>query len=122
MNKNYIITFSISVIVLFTVGILMLMLMTPQKITVIDTSQEAYKSVDKTEYAYKQTKEISKESLVREYKVSDLSASNFPSYKPGNSDPFTPAADLNNSSNVNNSNNNTTNGNGGTPNPPSSGK
>lgn len=97
MDKKYILSFSISVIVLFTVGVIMLMLMTPQETQSVNTSVKDYDSINKTDYLYTQTKDISKDSLTKEYTVSPDDVSKFEQYKqynPGNADPFTPKADV----------------------------
>lgn len=123
MAKKYVITFSISVLVLVSVCLIMLMLMVPQKQESLTGSIPKYEQLNKNDYKYEKTKDISKESLVREYIVSDsdiITFKKYSQYKPGNSDPFTPKSDENNT--PNNPEDETTNGNGGIPNPPSSGK
>lgn len=125
MNKKYIITFSISVIILFSFGIIMIMLMTPQETQIVETSVTDYSSIGKSDYTYTQTKDITQESLVKEYTISSDDVSSFEQknvYNPGNSDPFTPSADVNTSASTDNSQQNTTNSNGGTSNPPATSK
>lgn len=128
MVKKYIVTFSISVLILFSVCIIMLMIMVPQQQTAINGSIQDYEQVNTSDYTFVQTKDISKDALVKEYTIDDADLSSFKrynQYKAGNSDPFTPASDLTNASNnnnQNNTNNNTNNSNGGVPNPPSTNK
>ena len=128
MAKKFILTFSISVLVLFSICIIMLMIMIPQQDATITASVENYDKINSSDYAFTQTKDISKDSLVKEYTISDADISTFVKYnqyKAGNSDPFTPATDLESTTNNNNStntNNNTTNSNGGTLNPPTTSK
>lgn len=128
MDKKYIVTFSISVLVLFTVGIIMLMLLTPQQVSVVDVNQNEYQSLTRSTYTFEKTKDISQESLVQEYSITTddiLNSKKYNNYNPGKSDPFTPQSDLNNGSNNNNqpdATDKTTNGNDGVENPPSSGK
>ena len=128
MDKRYILSFSISVIVLFTVGVIMLMLMTPQETQSVNTSVKDYDSINKTDYLYTQTKDISKDSLTKEYTVSPDDVSKFQQYKqynPGNADPFTPKADVNTaaqSDTQQQTQQTTTNSNDGVSNPPSTNK
>jgi hypothetical protein len=92
MKKTYIITFSISVIVMFSVGVISLMLMLPQAVTVDSGTVKEYDGITKSEYTYNQTKDISKESLLKEYNVSNQDINTYEKkdqYNPGNSDPFT---------------------------------
>lgn len=137
MDKKYILTFSISFLVLATIVIITLMILLPQA-TIIDASLEEYDSISKSDYLYTKTKDISKEALIQQYTISDTEMTTFKNknqYDPGNSDPFTPYSynevidnnnSSSNSSNNNNSSQNTTdkitNSNGGTPNPPSTNK
>ncbi|MNP55493.1 hypothetical protein D3C76_1501480 [compost metagenome] len=98
--------------------------MTPQQINVVDSNVKEYKGITKSEYTYQQTKNISKESLVQEYDISQDDILNFQkynTYKPGNSDPFTPASDVG-TTNPDTSKDDTTNSNGGNANPDSSNK
>lgn len=128
MVKKYVITFSISVLLLFSTSIILLMIMVPQQQTTVNASVEKYERVNTTDYQFVQTKNITKETLVREYTIDETDISSFKKfnqYKAGNSDPFTPTADLtnvSNNNNQNNTNNNTNNSNGGIQNPPSTNK
>lgn len=125
MDSKYIVTFSISVIVIFTIGIVMLMLMVPQQTSIVSSDLSEYTKIVKSKYTFEQTKNITKELLTQVYDITPEDINNFQKYKeytPGNSNPFTPEADLNKATEEDNSEENTTNSNGGTQNPPSPGK
>lgn len=132
MNKTFGITFSISVLILFSIAIITFMLMLPQKSHVINSSLEEYENITKSEYTYESTKDITADSLTHEYIITSEDIANFKKtnqYKAGNSDPFAPKeSDNNNNTSGNNKDNSTsttdktTNSNGGVPNPPSTSK
>lgn len=139
MNKSFIVTFSISIIVFATAVVVSLMLLLPKQLVSLKTSVESYKSVEKSNYTYTKTKNISKEALLKEYKITNDDITSFKNsrkYVAGNSDPFyrqTTSNDSNdnkdkNTSTGSNSNgasaaiDKTTNSNGGIPNPPSTSK
>lgn len=128
MVKKYILTFSISVLLLFSLCVIMLMIMVPQEQASLTGSVQNYEKVNITDYKFEQTKDISSESLIKEYTISDADLAAFKKYnqyQAGNSDPFTPTSDLTtatNNNNQNTANNNTTNSNGGTSNPVSTNK
>lgn len=149
MNKSFAVTFSISVIILAAASVIMLMLLLPKQLISLETSVENYTGVEKANYTYTKTKDISKEALLKEYKISSNDIINFKNtkgYIPGNSDPFareeetndststgtnTSSGNKNNSSGTNNSSTSngaqeakdkTTNSNGGIENPPSTSK
>jgi len=128
MVKKYVLTFSISVLVLFSVCIIMLMIMIPQQQASLASSVQKYDSIISSDYTFEPTKNISEESLVKEYKISSadlLTFKKYNQYTVGNSDPFTPTSELQTTANNNNpttTNNNTTNSNGGTSNPAATGK
>lgn len=102
--------------------------MIPQEQASLIGAVQKYENVNVNDYKFVQTKDISKESLVKEYTITDADLVTFKKYnqyKAGNSDPFTPASDLidvSNNNNQNNANNNTTNSNGGISNPTSTNK
>lgn len=148
MNKSFAVTFSISVIILAAASVIMLMLLLPKQLISLETSVENYTGVEKANYTYTKTKDISKEALLKEYKISSNDIINFKNtkgYIPGNSDPFArkeetndgtstgtnTSGNKNNSSGTNNSSTSngaqeakdkTTNSNGGIENPPSTSK
>ncbi len=127
MDKKYILTFSISFLVLATVVIIALMILLPQTTTIIESSLQDYDSINKSDYLYTKTKDISKEALIQQYTISDTEMTTFKNsnqYNPGNSDPFTPYGE-NTETDENDDTSTTdkiTNSNGGTPNPPSTNK
>lgn len=128
MIKRYVITFSISVLVLFSTCVILLMIMIPQEQTAVTGTIDKYEKVNTADFQFEQTKDITKETLMKEYTIdaSDISTfKKYNQYKAGNSDPFTPQTDLTDTSNNNNqdkTNNNTNNSNGGIPNPPATNK
>ena len=126
MDKKYILTFSISFLVLATVVIIALMILLPQTTTIIESSLQDYDSINKSDYLYTKTKDISKEALIQQYTISDTEMTTFKNsnqYNPGNSDPFTPyGEDVEDENDNTSSDDKITNSNGGTPNPPSTGK
>jgi hypothetical protein len=126
MDKKYILTFSISFLVLATVVIIALMILLPQTTTIIESSLQDYDSINKSDYLYTKTKDISKEALIQQYTISDTEMTTFKNsnqYNPGNSDPFTPyGEDVEDENDNTSTDDKITNSNGGTPNPPSTGK
>jgi hypothetical protein len=126
MDKKYILTFSISFLVLATVVIIALMILLPQTTTIIESSLQDYDSINKSDYLYTKTKDISKEALIQQYTISDTEMTTFKNsnqYDPGNSDPFTPyGEDVEDENDNTSTDDKITNSNGGTPNPPSTGK
>lgn len=143
MRKSFIITFSVSVIIFATVAVVMLMLLLPKQLISIKTSVEKYQSIEKANYTYTKTKDITKEALLKEYKVSytDMDVyKNEYKYRPGNSDPFyryvgntasgsgdgttsgTSSSSSSSSSSQMTADEKTTNSNGGIPNPASTSK
>lgn len=129
MSKTYIITFSISVLVLFTLAAIALMLFIPQQVQIVEGSINNYETIKKSEYTFEQTKDISDDALTRQYNISSEDMEKFVTskqYKPGNADPFTSKENGNTGNSGNNGNTNpddkTTNGNGGIANPPSTNK
>lgn len=126
MDKKYILTFSISFLVLATVVIIALMILLPQTTTIIESSLQDYDSINKSDYLYTKTKDISKEALIQQYTISDTEMTTFKNsnqYNPGNSDPFTPyGEDVEDENDNTSTDDKITNSNGGTPNPPSTNK
>lgn len=140
MKKEYILTFSISTLVLVTICIIMLMIMLPQQVHIVEGNINEYKVISKSQYTFETTKDISSENLKKQYVVTneDMTAfKNNNQYKAGNSDPFSPSTSSD-STNTNTTNNNTqnstdittqtptkdkiTNSNGGVENPPATNK
>lgn len=137
INKNYLLTFGISVLVMLTISIIVLMLMLPKQSSVAKGTIKSYDSISKSEYTFEATKAISSEPLKKQYSISsdDMSGFKYNSqYKAGNTDPFSELKDSNgetsdNSTTDNNTTetqkeatNKTTNSNGGVANPPTTSK
>ncbi len=125
MDKKYILTFSISGIVLMTIAIIMLMLLVPQQKTILESSVKEYSKVTKSNYTYSQTKDISEEALIQVYTITSEDLKTFEAknlYVAGNADPFTPTEDMNQAIEEDNSQEETTNSNGGVANPESTNK
>lgn len=143
MEKSYIITFSISVLVITSIAVIALMLMLPQQVQILEGNINKYDTIKKSEYTFESTKDITNESLLKQYSITNEEISAFKSqkqYQPGNSDPFAPITDnkdTNSQSDKNNSDSGstdgstsgsqnakdkTTNSNGGIENPPSTSK
>ena len=118
MNKPFIITFSVCVIIFATTAVVMLMLLLPKQLVSLQTSVETYKGIEKANYTYVKTKDISKEALLKEYKVTNDNIDEFRrtyKYISGNSDPFYRYVEnaVNKEENSNNSSNNNASSNGG---------
>ncbi len=97
MDKKYILTFSISVLVLSCVVLLCLTFLTPQQTVNINSSLKEYNGINKNDYAYTQTKDINVDNLVTEYTITNNEISKFKGnyqYVPGNTNPFSPASEL----------------------------
>ena len=137
INKNYLLTFGLSVLVMLTISIIVLMLMLPKQSSVAKGTIKSYDSISKSEYTFEATKAISSEPLKKQYSISSEDMSSFKynsQYKAGNTDPFSELKDSNgetsdNSTTDNNTTetqkeatNKTTNSNGGVANPPSTSK
>ena len=140
MNKgNYIILAS-SVVVFISVVVIALLILLPQASTLLEASASKYEAIIKNDFTFKQTKDITREALVKEYGITSAQMDKFKKnnqYISGNSDPFTPKSEeetenttTNNKNNSSNSNTSVskdtvdkiTNSNGGVPNPPSTNK
>lgn len=137
INKNYLLTFGICVLVMLTISIIVLMLMLPKQSSVAKGTIKSYDSISKSEYTFEATKAISSEPLKKQYSISadDMSGFKYNSqYKPGNTDPFSTSGGSsdkstgNSTTNTNTSEtqkeaeNKTTNSNGGVANPPATSK
>ncbi len=103
MKKNYIITFCVSVLSLFSVSIVLLMLMLPQQSQIVQSKVNDYEAIKKTDYTYEKTKELQKEKLVKDYTITSQDITGFKStkqYSSGNSDPFAQVATQDSNSNT----------------------
>lgn len=69
--------------------------MLPQQVQVVKGNINKYESITKSQYTFESTKDISSDSLVKQYTITDNDMNKFRSnnqYRPGNSDPFSPTA------------------------------
>lgn len=137
MKKEYIITFSVSILVFTTICIIMLMLMLPQQVHIVEGNINEYEVISKSAYTFETTKDISSENLKKQYGISNedmITFKNNNQYKAGNSDPFSTSSSTDTNTTNNNSQNSTdmttqtstqdkiTNSNGGVKNPPATNK
>lgn len=113
MNKPFVITFSVCIIIFSTAAVVMLMLLLPKQLVSLQTSVEVYQGIEKSNYTYVKTKDISKEALLKEYKVTNDNIAEFKrtyKYVAGNSDPFYRPSENVDTTVDNNNNNNVSNG------------
>ena len=139
MSKSNLLTLGISAVVLITVVVITLMILLPQQSVVLSANSISYEAIKKSDFVYEQTKNITKDALVKEYTLTSEQMQKFKNnkqYVSGNSDPFTPktvntntgatdnGSSSNNSStsNSNDTSQKITNSNGGQANPPSTNK
>ena len=129
MNKSNLLTLGISIVVLATVVVVALMILLPQQAVVLEASTVKYDALKKSDFKYEQTKDITREALVKEYSITSSQMEKFKKnnqYVSGNSDPFTPrsaesdkettssnssSSSNKNNTTANNKNNNTTSNN-----------
>lgn len=91
MNKAYILSFSIGVLVMVCSVLLGLVILLPQQSTNINVSLEEYNKIEEASYKFEATKDITIENLVRTYSISDAQMNTYKKnyqYVAGNSDPF----------------------------------
>ena len=108
MKKEYILTFSISVLVIATIFVILMMLMLPQQVQLLSGNINEYDSISKSKYTFESTKDVSSETLKRQYSVTseDMNTfSNTRQYQAGNSDPFSASESSNTNGNGNSSSN-----------------
>ena len=132
MGKSFAITFSVSVIIFATTSVIMLMLLLPKQLVSLETSVDSYQSIEKSNYTYTKTKDISKDALLKEYTINSDDITKFKQnyqYVAGNSDPFTKSGDTTGTGTGTSDTNSaqdaidkTTNSNGGVSNPESTTK
>ena len=148
INKNYFITFGVSLLVMIAIAVIVFMLMLPKQSSAAKGVVQDYQGISRSEYTFEATKQISSEPLKKKYSISSEDMTSFKSnnqYKTGNNDPFaetttsTTSSSGNNTTNNNNNNggnsssnsntneqqeanNKTTNSNGGVANPPATSK
>ena len=151
MNKNHFMVLGVSVLVMLTIAIIVFMLMLPKQSSAIKGTIKPYEQIQKTEYTFEATRDITSEPLKKQYAVSSEDMNGFKNaskYITGNTDPFaksssssssgsgssssgssssnsgtrTPTASGTTEEATKEATNKTTNSNGGTPNPASTGK
>ena len=102
--KNYIITFCITLTICIVTTIVVLMTNVPQ-IDIDDlASVDNYKGIVKEEYKFENYKNITDNPAEKNYVVTGEQLNKFiytDSYKPGNSNPFTPKGDVDTSTDNN---------------------
>ncbi len=96
--KNFIIATLVSAIIFIPVTVILLMIMIPQtKMDEVQTS-EKYVPIEQENYKFDNTKNITSDTLTKEYSVTNGQLDNYENknlYVPGNANPFTPKDDLN---------------------------
>lgn len=93
MNKAYVITFSVSVLILASVAAVLLLIVLPDNVGLLEGNTGEYESMSKTKYTYQSTKNITTDITQRDYIVTNDQISSYEKqylYVPGNSDPFSP--------------------------------
>ena len=140
INKNYFITFGVSLLVMIAIAVIVFMLMLPKQSSVTKGVIQDYQGISRSEYTFEATKAISSEPLKKQYSISADDMSGFKyntQYKTGNTDPFSKSESSNSetssnsittttttttSEKQNEATNKTTNSNGGVANPPATSK
>ena len=115
MKKEYILTFSISALVIATIFVILMMLMLPQQVQLLSGNINEYDSISKSKYTFESTKDVSNETLKRQYSVTSEDMNKFSNtrqYQAGNSDPFSAAASSDTSGNSNSSSDSSSNSTG----------
>lgn len=93
IKKNYLITLGLSVLIMFTIVIIVLMLMLPKQSTVVKGTISSYDQISKSQYTFDSTKDITSEPLTKQYSVTNEDMNSYKStsqYTTGNNDPFAP--------------------------------
>lgn len=89
MEKKYIVSFVTTSTFILAFSVILFMIMLPQSINI--KSVDSYIDIDKEDYTFKQTKNISEEGLSHQYNVTSEDIQNFKNtneYKTGNINPF----------------------------------
>lgn len=89
MNRKYIISFVTTSTFIIAFSIILFMVMLPQSINL--TSVDSYVDIDKEDFKFKETKNISQDALTHQYNVTSEDIQNFKNaneYKIGNQNPF----------------------------------
>lgn len=89
MNKKYIISFVTTSTFIIAFSVILFMIMLPQSINI--TSVDSYIDIEKDDFKFVETKNISENSLSYQYNVTNEDIENFKNtneYKMGNQNPF----------------------------------
>ena len=111
INKNYLVTFGVSILVMFTISVIVFMLMLPKQSTVSKGTVTKYEQISKSEFTFEATKDITSEPLTKQYSITTEDMSGFKStsqYTTGNTDPFAPLGNTGTSTTTNSTTNKTT--------------
>lgn len=93
INKNYLLTVGISALGMIAILIILLMIFLPKQTMVSKGNVNNYEKIQNSEYTFEATKDISSESLTKQYTITGNDMDEFKQtnqYKPGNTDPFVP--------------------------------
>lgn len=93
INKKYLITLGISILTTIVLAIILLMLFLPKQAIIFKGNVGNYESIQKSEYTFEATKDISSEPLKTQYTITSNDMRSFGrtnEYVPGNTDPFVP--------------------------------
>ena len=76
INKNYFITFGVSLLVMIAIAVTVFMLMLPKQSAITKGVVQDYQSISKSEYTFEATKAISSEPLKKQYNIPSLEFNN----------------------------------------------
>ena len=79
INKNYFITFGVSLLVMIAIAVTIFMLMLPKQSAITKGVVQDYQSISKSEYTFEATKAISSEPLKKQYSISSDDMNSFKS-------------------------------------------
>ncbi len=89
MEKKYVSSFIFSITFILCFSVIIFMIMLPQSVNI--TKVNSYIDIEKEDYTFKKTKDISDEALSYQYTVTGEDIENFKrtnEYKMGNENPF----------------------------------
>ena len=96
MGRNSWITFGIVAVVIISIVLVALLILVPQSNPVTIDIYDDYKTLNKSEYTYTSSKDISEEAMKETYTITseDINEGKASKiYKQGNTDPFAAASD-----------------------------
>lgn len=91
MNKNHFMVLGISALAMLTIAIIVFLLMLPKQSSAVKGTIKPYEQIQKTQYTFEATRDITSEPLKKQYSISSDDMSGFRyknQYVPGNTDPF----------------------------------